>query len=200
MKKARNYSSGTGTINSSQKGVIGHWNGPRLRGGNMIGTTDTRASILINNSGIRVYSIVPSHNSHIESSIYPQNTKSFSNRFLKTSIFNLLIHNSITMTASTITPIRRRPTIHPLPKKKPIKQSVSFVRMNANKQKMIIKEEFACEQNIFRLPSHWANEAEGSPELVEMWNLKRASPILSIAEIDDRPGRDGRHIIGTTII
>jgi hypothetical protein len=166
---------------SITESVIGHWDGPRLRGGNMIGTTSTRASI--NNSGIRVYSIVPSHNTHIESSIYPQDTRSLSNSSLKT--FNLIIHNSITMTASGITPICRRRAIHPLPKKKPMKQSVSFVRMNVNKK-----------QNIFRLPSHWASAAEASPELVEMWNLKRASPIMT--EIDDRLGGEGCHMIGTT--
>jgi hypothetical protein len=138
----------------------------------------------------------------IESSIRPQqNTKSFSNCSLKTSILNLLIHSSITMPSSnhTVRPIHRRRAIHSLPKKKSMKQSISFVRMNVNK-KVIMKEEFACEQNIFRLSSRWVDEdeADASPEQVEMWNLRRANPIVSMAEIDDRPGREGRHLIGTT--
>jgi hypothetical protein len=78
-----------------------------------------------------------------------------------------------------------------------MKQSVSFVRMNVNK-KVIVKEEFPCEQNTFRLPSYWANEAEAKPELVAMRNLKRASPIVYMAEIDDRPRREDRHVIETT--
>jgi hypothetical protein len=71
--------------------------------------------------------------------------------------------------------------------------SASFVRMS-------IKEAFPCEQrsseNIFRLSSRRAEET--GPEQVEMWNLKRASPIVSMDETDDRLGREGRHMIGTT--
>lgn len=103
------------------------------------------------------------------------------------------------MIASTITPTRRRRASHPLPKKKSVKQSVSFIRMNANK-KVIRKEEFAFEQrsreDIFRLSSRRAEET-GS-ELIEMWKLKRASTIVSSDENDDRLGREGRHMIGTT--
>jgi hypothetical protein len=89
------------------------------------------------------------------------------------------MHYSVIMTASThtITPIRRRRAIHPFPQEKLIKQSASFVRMNTNEEEMI-KEEFACEQSssehIFRLSSRRAKEAD--LELVQMWNLKRASP------------------------
>jgi hypothetical protein len=80
-----------------------------------------------------------------------------------------------------------------------MKQSVSFVRMNANNE-VIIEEELAREQSrsIFRLSSRWAEEAEAGTELGEMWNLKRASPVVSIDEMDDRLGREGRHMIGTT--
>jgi hypothetical protein len=72
--------------------------------------------------------------------------------------------------------------------------------MNAN-EKVIITKEPAWEQSriesIFRLSSRRAEEAEAGPQLVELWNLKRAGPIVSIAEIDDRLGRESRHMICT---
>jgi hypothetical protein len=80
-----------------------------------------------------------------------------------------------------------------------MKQSASFVRKNANEEDSG-KEEFACEQRkseyIFRLSSRRAEEADS--ELKELWNLKRASPIVSRAETDDRLGRERRPMIGTS--
>jgi hypothetical protein len=103
------------------------------------------------------------------------------------------------MTASTSTPIRRQREVRPFAQEKRMKLSVSFVRRNANEGE-IDKEEFACEQNnsenIFRLSSRRAEEADS--ELREMWNLKRASPIVSGTETDDRLGRERSHMIGTS--
>jgi hypothetical protein len=159
----------------------------------MIGTCEVEFNNSSSFSFIRAFT-----QTQIESSIHAQSKKSFSNCSLKTSILNLLIHSStVTSSYHTVIPTHRRRAIHSLPKKKSMKQSVSCVRMNVNK-KVIMKEEFAREQNIFRLSSRWVDEAEASPELVEMWNLRRANPIVSLAEIDDRSGREGRHLIGTT--